>query len=122
MNGPELPSPVGRRQPLKILKQPQALLHGHAWPFGTLVAGTSPSDYFFSLNATSLSVAHSDSGASAIPEPSTHAALFGAAMFGFVLRQRLASKPDSGYHPREDKSPKTATPAVGNHSRGFKIG
>ena len=59
--------------------------------FGTLPAGTTASDYTFGLTSTALTLSYSGS---AIPEPSTYAAIFGACALGLAIwRKRRAAAP-----------------------------
>lgn len=55
---------------------------------GTLIAGTSREDYAFDLTPTSLALIYRPS---AIPEPSTYAAILASVVLGWVVRSRLRS-------------------------------
>lgn len=53
---------------------------------GTLIDGTSVSNYVFAFTSNSLTLTY---GATAIPEPSTYATMFGAAALGLAAWRRL---------------------------------
>jgi len=62
--------------------------------FGTLIGTTSGSDYSYSLTSTSLALTYNGS-LSAVPEPSTYAALLGLGALGFAAwRRRKAQAKD----------------------------
>ena len=54
---------------------------------GTLIGSTVASDYSFKLDGTSFDLTY-NGDASAIPEPSTYAAVIGCAALGFAMWNR----------------------------------